>query len=74
MFAHFCLAEMNHEEEVLGADLLGLEKLPVKFPLVHQLPPAAQSLQFTEQRGQTAVLQPQLVHLFLLAEQAEHEI
>lgn len=61
---------MNHEEEeVLGADLLSLEKLPVKFALVHQLPPAAKSLQFTEHRGQTAVLQPQLVHLFFLAEQ-----
>lgn len=49
-----------------AADLLGLEQLPVKFLLVDHLPPASQSLQFTEQSSQPAVLQLQLVDFFLL--------
>lgn len=58
--------------DFFSADLLGLQKLPVKFPLLDQLLPAAHSLQLAEQRGQTTVLQAQLVHLLLLAEQVEH--
>lgn len=49
-----------------AANLLGLEQLPVKFLLVDHLPPASQSLQFTEQSSQPAVLQLQLVDFFLL--------
>ncbi len=55
-----------------AADLLSLKQLSVKFLLVDQLPPAAQSLQFTEQSGQSAVLQAQLMDFFFLTEQVGH--
>lgn len=54
------------------SDLLSLTQPSVKFLLVDQLPPAAQSLQFAEQSSQPAVLHLQLVDFFFLTKQAGH--
>lgn len=67
-----CAFLLEQASGFFSADLLGLQKLTVKFPLLGKLLPAAHSLQLAEQRGQTTVLQAQLVHLLLLVEQVEH--
>ena len=56
----------------IAADLLSLKQLSVEFLPVDRLPPAAQSLQFTEQSGQPTVLQAQLVDFFSLTKQVGH--
>lgn len=54
-----------------AADLLSLKQLSVKFLLVDQPPPAAQSLQLTEHSSQPPVLQLQLMDFFFLIKHVE---
>lgn len=54
------------------ADLLSSQHLLAKLLLVDQPPPAAKSLQFAQQRSQSAALQLQLMDFFFLSQQVEH--